>query len=693
MAAGIEIYNYVTNQKGSPALYSDVLANRPAAGFIGRLFISTDTFEIYRDNGTTWDLISGGGGGVNIYNSDGSLTGARTMTMANNNLTFEGGANPARLIMSANNNITRSFAFATGGATRWAFTVDDNETGTNSGGNWYLRAYTDAGAFLFDPISVERATGEKSMIAIETLDNASDTLTGVYNITGGTYLAGLTMIGGNPHGASHNNYTLANAGNLTFANSIYLGAQSNVLRLQANNSGTITLSAASPGIRTAAATLNQIQYNTTTGAAITYTHASVMQTLGFYRLFAAGSLTVTNAYGLVVNDLNEYGYAATGGGALVLTNRWGIYQDSTVDVNYFGGTTLIGTTTNAGYKLDVAGTLRNTLGANFATTSGNVGIGTISATSKLDVISSVTALDQIRVGQDTVHKLLIGAETNYAEIQAVRVGFDFNKNLLLQRQGGNVGIGTATPDVGSTGNRVLTITGAFTRARLQLQNTDNISTGVVGGSVQYMNGTNTIGVISGITDTGSTTAGYLRFDTNGNVERMRISSAGNVLIGSTTDPGVKLYVNGEARISITGSAGDYSLQNGNAIYTANNAAGIAIVTQNERFAAGEYGIGVGSGSFDTNQRNCINVKSGVAPATTITDVFNMYAADITAGNAAPHFRTENGNIVKIYQQTTGVGSATFASPGGGSAVKTDDTFDGYTLQQIVKALRNTGLLA
>lgn len=47
----------------------------------------------------------------------------------------------------------------------------------------------------------------------------------------------------------------------------------------------------------------------------------------------------------------------------------------------------------------------------------------------------------------------------------------------------------------------------------------------------------------------------------------------------------------------------------------------------------------------------------------------------------------------IIQPTTSVGSATFSSPGAGSAIKTDDTFDGYTLQQVVKALRNTGLLA
>jgi len=398
MAAGIEIYNYVTNQKGSPALYSDVFANRPAAGFIGRLFISTDTLEIYRDNGTTWDLISGGGGpSVNIYNSDGTLLADRTMTMSGYNLIFEGGAGTNRVRMSANAGQARIFSFASANVARWAFRVDGAETGSNAGADWALRSYNDAGTFTRSPIAVRRSNGEKSFLAEMTLNAGTEVLTGTYSIAGATYANGLTMTGGNPHGAEHNNFTLANAGSLTFANSIYLGAQSNVLRLQGNASGTITMQAASPGIRTAASTLNQIQYNTSTGAALTYTHASVMQALGIYRLSAAGSLTITNAYGLIVNDLNEYGYSS---GSLAITNRWGIYQDSTTDLNYFGGNTLFGTTTSAGYKVDVNGTLRTVNGANFATTSGNVGIGTASPATKLSILgSSTTTNDRIVITQ------------------------------------------------------------------------------------------------------------------------------------------------------------------------------------------------------------------------------------------------------------------------------------------------------
>jgi hypothetical protein len=58
------LLNNVQNQRRTPALYSDVLAQQPSAGFTGRLFVSEDTFALYRDNGVTWDLIGGPGTGT-----------------------------------------------------------------------------------------------------------------------------------------------------------------------------------------------------------------------------------------------------------------------------------------------------------------------------------------------------------------------------------------------------------------------------------------------------------------------------------------------------------------------------------------------------------------------------------------------------------------------------------------------------
>jgi hypothetical protein len=54
----------ILNQKGTPAFYSDTFANRPAFGFAGRVFISTDTGAIYEDTGTSWTLIADAGAGT-----------------------------------------------------------------------------------------------------------------------------------------------------------------------------------------------------------------------------------------------------------------------------------------------------------------------------------------------------------------------------------------------------------------------------------------------------------------------------------------------------------------------------------------------------------------------------------------------------------------------------------------------------
>lgn len=98
-------------------------------------------------------------------------------------------------------------------------------------------------------------------------------------------------------------------------------------------------------------------------------------------------------------------------------------------------------------------------------------------------------------------------------------------------------------------------------------------------------------------------------------------------------------------------------------------------------------------TIGTTATRTLWIKSGTAPSTGTTDGFQMYSADISAGHAALHVMNEDGTVVKVYQQTTSVGSATFTSPGAGTNIKTDDTFDGYTLSQVVKALRNNGLLA
>jgi len=71
-------------------------------------------------------------------------------------------------------------------------------------------------------------------------------------------------------------------------------------------------------------------------------------------------------------------------------------------------------------------------------------------------------------------------------------------------------------------------------------------------------------------------------------------------------------------------------------------------------------------------------------------IFNT-AAGTRFGTAANQ-RLSFWNAVPIVQPTTAVAAATFAA-NAGTAINSASTFDGYTIAKVVKALRNTGLLA
>ena len=74
------------------------------------------------------------------------------------------------------------------------------------------------------------------------------------------------------------------------------------------------------------------------------------------------------------------------------------------------------------------------------------------------------------------------------------------------------------------------------------------------------------------------------------------------------------------------------------------------------FFDGGQNIRIGQGFSNMNQPDAnatrtIQQMTGVAPTTSVADGFQQYSADITAGNAAPHFRTEVGDIIKLYKNT------------------------------------------
>jgi hypothetical protein len=178
---------------------------------------------------------------------------------------------------------------------------------------------------------------------VTTLSAApNDSTTALVSQNSLSYASGFSSTNiGNVYGAVAGINLQTFAGSATFETANLASGIVSVNSIDFSAAGaTITITQAS-GIRAMTGHQSQIQYQGTNSGTIT--HAAVSQNLGFYRPSAAtGILTITNAYSLLINDLNDYGTGFT------LTNRWGIYQNGASDNNYFKGKVIIGSTDTVG---------------------------------------------------------------------------------------------------------------------------------------------------------------------------------------------------------------------------------------------------------------------------------------------------------------------------------------------------------
>ncbi len=100
----------------------------------------------------------------------------------------------------------------------------------------------------------------------------------------------------------------------------------------------------------------------------------------------------------------------------------------------------------------------------------------------------------------------------------------------------------------------------------------------------------------------------------------------------------------------------------------------------------------GGGTGSANPSAKVGPVAVNGAATTWLSSDSAPAIDLTA-NYAWTGNTGWFGATAIAQPTTAVGSAAFVQVDVTSLVSQDSTFDGYTLKQVVKALRNLGLLA
>ena len=502
----------ILNQRQTPAFYADVFANRPAAGFVGRIFVSTNTFAFYRDNGTSWDLIGGPG------------TGTVTGTGANGQVTFWNGAST----ITGSNDL---FWDATNGH----LGVNTNVPGTaldvhhdqptvailnqtvatndvrigfqnNGVGLWRIGAFYNAGANDFgiydavaaiQPVTVKRTTGQ---VLIGTSTVGSGKLV-VASTTGDN---GVQIVGASAPSLRIDN---AESGPTKRAGFGISTATNNFIQGSADRdfcmfNGSTTASPILFGI-----------YDTTNvqeAARISASRNFLIGTTtdGGQKLQISGSTRATSYF---LDGMTS------GSGALYWTSN------RVTLANYNSGGSVLLEVNGGANGLLIASDLSATFYSKVigVTTGLNSGFNTGAFIAK----SSGNDFRYTQIGYDNTG--------NYGWIQSLEQGTSYT-NLVLNAAGGAVAINTTNPNT----NSQLTLSNS-TSTSLYFKATNTNSATRDFCIITNNNNFGDLAIRQGTSQGADATTGDFR---------LYISPAGNLLIGTTTDNGNRLQVSGNARI-------------------------------------------------------------------------------------------------------------------------------------------------
>jgi hypothetical protein len=649
----------ILNQKGTPAFYSDVFANRPAFGFAGRVFISTDTGAIYEDTGSAWVLIADATGVVTTPN-------LQSVTTVGNSTT--------------NGLVVTSGNLAIGTATAGA-PLDIHATGTNAQFN---------------------GTGTNN--AYLQFQNAG---TNKWRI-GNTYSAGANLFHIYNNSAANNALTIdsSNAatfiGNLTASSIIKSsGTSSQFLKadgsVDSNSYITLgSLSATSP-----------VQYNNTTGV-ISILQAGASQ---------SGYLTSTN-WNTFNNKQGALTLTTTGtsGAATLIGNTLNIPQ-------YSGGGMAIGgsiTSATAGSVLYVgaSGVLaQDNSNFYYDYTNIRIGLGTTSPQQILSInnpFSSAGTLYPIVISQNAgvelggvysvadavtspiaaglafkvyvqnsglIEKLRI-TNAGLVGINTTTIGsqFQVNGNVALGYStstaaptnglavSGNAGFGTNTPGYTAASRQVVAINGGSAAAQGSIL--AFMQAGVNKGYLFSIQNDIELWCESGEVRIGNNAASNIVLKTN-NTDRLIVGSTGNIGIGTATI-GSKLQVNGNAAIGYSSSTA--APTNGLAVSgkilvgtTTDNGQG-TLQNTNQTFTGG---LGIGGLTFSTNTTATVNTSfyffnGGAGITLTMPDtngqsmvyyIKNYSASALTIGRTGSNTFIAVGTIVTTTSLTLASGAS------------------------------------
>lgn len=324
----------ILNQRGTPMFFSDVFANRPTAGIVGRIFISTDTYAFYRDTGSGWDLIGGPGSGtITGSGTSGYIPLFTGSSSIGNSALQQGGG----LIYTTND--LRADAFyltdmSTGNGALWTSGNDlslanYNPTGKVNiqagGGGYAIEVASNLNTTFFGNIIRNGGLSTQFLKADGSLDSSTYVTTNIYNSNG--------TLSGNRVVSLNSNY-LSFAGGQT-----YIGSQT-------ASSGLLTINNASADAH--------LQVVGASAPSIRIDNAGS----GATQRLVLGLATATNNFiqGSTAGDI----CISTASASPLLFGMWQTINASEVMRISTSNNLLVGTSVDSGEKLIVSGNTKFT---------------------------------------------------------------------------------------------------------------------------------------------------------------------------------------------------------------------------------------------------------------------------------------------------------------------------------------------